>query len=114
MIQSGLQNLKGLERATEVTITSNIFHFVLIFLGTTGNTFARCTLYLSDFSITHGGRNDVTTHVNGKHHVEAAVAASNTTSVAALRLVKKLHSSQPSRPGLDTPDFSAEVPVLPD
>ena len=30
-----------------------------------GNTFAHCSLCSSDFGISHGGRNDVTTHVKG-------------------------------------------------
>ena len=37
-----------------------------------GDTYAWCTLCQSDFSIAHGGRSDVTTHVNGKHHYSAA------------------------------------------
>ena len=48
-----------------------------------GNTFARCTLCCSDFNISHGGRNDVTTHINGKKHKSLAADASATQSVAA-------------------------------
>ena len=38
---------------------------------------------LSDFSVAHGGRNDVTTHVSGKRHKESASAASTSRSVAS-------------------------------
>ena len=46
-----------------------------------GNTFAHCSLCSSDFGISHGWRNDVTTHVKGKHHREMDAAASTTQSV---------------------------------
>ena len=46
-----------------------------------GNTFAHCSLCSSDFGISHGGRNDVTTHVKGTHHREMDAAASTTQSV---------------------------------
>ena len=46
-----------------------------------GNTFAHCSLCSSDFGISDGGRNDVTTHVKGKHHREMDAAASTTQSV---------------------------------
>ena len=39
----------------------------------TGNMYARCT----DFSISGGGLNAVTTHVRGKHHREMATACSS-------------------------------------
>ncbi len=48
-----------------------------------GNLFAWCTLCCCDFNISHGGRNDVTTHVNGKKHRELAAAASSTQSVTS-------------------------------
>ena len=48
-----------------------------------GNTFARCTLCCSDFNISHGGRNDVTTHINEKKHKALAADASTTQSVAS-------------------------------
>ncbi len=37
----------------------------------------------SDFNISHGGRNDVKTHVNGKKHRDLAAAASSTQSVTS-------------------------------
>ena len=40
------------------------FNSILVF-NNTGDAFAKCTLCGSDFSIAHGGRNDVTTHVSG-------------------------------------------------
>ena len=43
-----------------------------------GNTFAHCSLCSLDFGISHGGRNDVTTHVKGKHHRKMDAAASIT------------------------------------
>lgn len=48
----------------------------------TGDTYARCTICASDFSISHGGRHDVTTHVRGKHHKEMASASTSMRSVA--------------------------------
>ena len=46
-----------------------------------GDTFAHCSLCSSDFGISHGGRNDVTTHVRGKHHREMEMSASSSQSV---------------------------------
>lgn len=37
----------------------------------------------SDFSVSHGGKNDVTTHVKGKHHRDMAKATSTSQSVAS-------------------------------
>lgn len=50
----------------------------------TGDTFARCTLCLSDFSIAHGGKNDVTTHINGIQHKKNALAASSSRTVSSM------------------------------
>ena len=44
-------------------------------------TFARCTLCSSDFSISHGGRNDVTSHEKTNHHKEVAKEASTSKSL---------------------------------
>uniref|UniRef100_A0A1X7VIF7 DUF4371 domain-containing protein n=1 Tax=Amphimedon queenslandica TaxID=400682 RepID=A0A1X7VIF7_AMPQE len=49
-----------------------------------GNTYARCTLCCSNFSISHGGRNDVTTHVHGKHNMEMAKAASSSRCISSM------------------------------
>ena len=49
-----------------------------------GDTFARCNLCLSDFSIAHGGKNDVTTHINGKQHKLNASAASSSGTVSSM------------------------------
>ena len=48
-----------------------------------GDTYARCTICSSDFNISHGGRNDVTTHVRGKHHTDMAKATSSTRSLGS-------------------------------
>ena len=48
-----------------------------------GINYARCNLCSSDFSISHGGRHDVTTHVNGKHHKEMTRAVSASKSVSS-------------------------------
>jgi hypothetical protein len=48
-----------------------------------GDTFARCVLCNSDFSIGHGGRNDVTAHVKGKRHNDIATAAGSSKSVSS-------------------------------
>ena len=49
-----------------------------------GNTYAQCSFCSSDFSISHGGRNDVTTHVGGKHHQEAIRASSSSRSLSSM------------------------------
>ena len=41
-----------------------------------GTTYLRCTICTTDFNISHGGRNDMTTHVRGKHHKDMAKASS--------------------------------------
>ena len=48
-----------------------------------GDTYVRCTICSSDFNISHGGRNDVTTHVRGKHHTDMARATSSTRSLGS-------------------------------
>lgn len=53
---------------------------ILLYIGV---TYARCTLCLSDFTISHGGKNDVTTHVNGQRHKEAAKNANSSRSVTS-------------------------------
>ena len=52
-------------------------------INTIGPTFARCGRCLSDFSISHGGRNDVTTHIKGKIHKEKGQEASSTRSLTS-------------------------------
>ena len=52
-------------------------------INTIGPTFARCERCLSDFSISHGGRNGVTTHIKGKIHKEKGQAASSTRSLTS-------------------------------
>ena len=46
-----------------------------------GDGFARCLFCSSDFSITHGGKNDVTSHIKTKRHIEMDKAASASKSV---------------------------------
>lgn len=46
-----------------------------------GDTYAHCSLCPSDFSVSHGGRNDVTTHWGGKRHKQAEKDASASRSV---------------------------------
>ena len=45
-----------------------------------GIKLAKCTLCCSDFSVSHGGFNDVTRHVNGIIHVENLREAQNSHS----------------------------------
>ena len=40
-----------------------------------GETFSRCTLCSSDFNISHGGKNDVTAHVNTTKHKDMLKAS---------------------------------------
>ena len=44
---------------------------------------ARWTICSSDFGISHSGRNDVTTHLKGKHHRDMARAGSSTRSIGS-------------------------------
>ncbi len=53
----------------------------LLFIG---NTFAHCSLCLSDFSIAHGGKHDVTTHINSKKHKRYALAVSSSRTVSSM------------------------------
>jgi len=62
-------------------------HMFLWFLWNTfdffGDKIAHCSLCCSDFSISLGGKHDVTVHVSGKNHKEAASAASSSQSVTS-------------------------------
>ena len=48
-----------------------------------GDTFACCVLCNSDFSIGHGGQNDVTAHVKGKRHNDITKVAGSLKSVSS-------------------------------
>ena len=48
-----------------------------------GQQFAKCTLCRSDFSVSHGGFNDVTRHVNGIIHVEKLREAQSSSSITS-------------------------------
>ncbi len=48
-----------------------------------GDTYARCTICAFDFTIHHGGRNDVTHHLKTKRHTEMSKAVSNVRSINA-------------------------------
>lgn len=61
-----------------------IQEFQGIGVSSKGAGYARCTLCCSDFTINHGGRNDVTTHVKGKHHKEMATASSSSRSITSM------------------------------
>ena len=49
-----------------------------------GDTYARFTLCCSDFSVSHGGQSDVTTHVLGKQHKEMAKASFSSRSIVSM------------------------------
>ena len=66
-----------------------MLHCILTLKGTLifslkGGSYARSTPCYSDFTINHGGRNDVTTHVKGKHHKEMATASSSSRSITSM------------------------------
>jgi len=65
---------------------------IYIFFCHSGDSYARCTYCASDFNITHGGGNDVTTHVRGKHHKEMAEVTSSTRSIASYYRPQTLQS----------------------
>ena len=52
-----------------------------MFKSYSGDTYAHCTLCGIDFTICHGGRNDVTAHVKTKRHTEMAKVVSSTRSI---------------------------------
>ncbi len=47
------------------------------------NHYARCTFCCSDFSVAHGGKNDVVTHISTKRHKESGKAIAATESVSS-------------------------------
>ena len=48
---------------------------------TIGESYARCTFCNSDFSVAHGGKNDVVAHINTKKHKESGKAITTSKSV---------------------------------
>ncbi len=48
-----------------------------------GESYARCTFCCSDFSVAHGGKTDVVTHISTKRHKEAGKAIAATKSVSS-------------------------------
>lgn len=59
--------------------------------------FAHCSFCSSDFSVSHGGRNDVTTHIKGKRHKEMGKAASTSQSVKSFfrpQLLKSVNEAE--------------------
>ena len=48
------------------------------------DTYARCTQCCSDFTVSHDGLSDVTTHVLGKQHKEMAKASSSSRSIVSM------------------------------
>ncbi len=53
-----------------------------LYIMTIGESYARCT-FCSDFSVAHGGKNDVVVHINTKRHKEAGKAVAATKSVSS-------------------------------
>ena len=66
-----------------------------------GIKFTRCTLCCSDFSVSHGGFNDVTRHVNGIIHVENLREAQSSLSLTSF--------FEGSPPSISTQVMSAEL-----
>ena len=55
--------------------------FLLLCFCSIDDIFAQCNLCMSDFSIVHGGKNDVTTHINGKQYKLNASSSGRASSV---------------------------------
>ena len=51
---------------------------------TLGSLYARCTLCATDFSVIHGGRNDVTSHLKSKRHINMSKIVQSTTPITSL------------------------------
>ena len=66
--QNRLKNLVGLERVIKVASSKFLNTAVTWSFCNADDEYARCTLCLSDFSISHGGQNNVTTHTTSKPH----------------------------------------------
>ena len=62
-------------------------------LLTVGNKFALCTLCATDFSITHGGQNDIQKHVSTKHHQQMAKASTSSRTVTSFFRPQVQHST---------------------
>ena len=79
LIPPGPSSFKGLEGVSRV-------YFVILYCMlkiNVGDTFAHCSLCGSDFSVSHGGKHDVSVHIYGKCHKAAASAASSSRSMAS-------------------------------
>ena len=66
-----------------------------------GIKFAKCTLCRSDFSVSHGGFNDITRHVNGIVHIEKLREAQSSPSATTF--------FEGSPPSISTQVMSAEL-----
>ena len=65
-------------------ITNTLLFFDL------GVTYAHCSLCNSDFSVAHGGRSNITSHISGKIHKRNCEAASSLASITSLSSHKRL------------------------
>ena len=55
-----------------------------LYMCTVGNQHAHCSLCGTDFGISHGGRNDVTSHLKTKKHSQMAKASTSTSAITTL------------------------------
>jgi len=74
----GKRQRNGVERS--VILIRRRSDFQAIHRSSKGNTFARCVLCSSNFSISHGERRDITTHVSGERHQEKGTLTSKSVS----------------------------------
>ena len=51
---------------------------------TLGDLYARCTLCAIDFGVSHGGRNDVTSHLKSKRHIDVSKTVRSTTPITSI------------------------------
>ena len=51
---------------------------------TLGDLYARCTLCTTDFGVSHGGLNDVTSHLTSKRHIDALKIVHSTTPITSI------------------------------
>ena len=75
----GTRQWNGIERS--VPLIHRRSEFQAIHRSSKGNTFAQCVLCSSDFSISHGGRRDITTHVSGERQQRKATLTSKSVSM---------------------------------
>ena len=70
----------GIQCTSCVQCNSNVSSLALCL----GILYARCTLYAIDFGVSHGGHNDITSHLKSKRHKDMSKPVPSTTPIISL------------------------------